>query len=192
LGIRPGFDVLDMVGSDSPSAMYEALAYLRRLGHERIALLVGSSQAGSNNWRKDNYLKFFTEHNLDVHEELIVDVRFDNHGGVEGMTRLLQLPEKPTAVLASNDLIALGALQVANSMGYQVPKDISIMGIDDIYAASLSIPALTTVRKDKYQIGQLAASYLLDRMNPGVDKVKPQILKVPCQLVVRGSTARPE
>ncbi|MBI9048911.1 MAG: LacI family DNA-binding transcriptional regulator [Anaerolineaceae bacterium] len=191
LGIRPGFNTLDMVGSDSPAAMREALAYLVRLGHERIALLLGSSETGSSHSRKNNFLNFFAERDLPVQSEFVVNVRFDNHGGEEGMTQLLQMPEKPTAVIASNDLIALGALQVANSMGYQVPKDISIMGIDDIYAASLSIPALSTVRKDKYQIGKIAANYLIQRMTAAVEQGKQQISKVPCQLVVRGSTTRP-
>ena len=118
-----------------------------------------------------------------------MEVTFDNHGGERGMKRLLELAQIPTAVIASNDLIALGALQVANEMGYQVPKDISIMGIDDIYASSLSIPALTTMRKQKYEIGQKAAEILITRMGSGDEVLRtPSEIRLPCHLVVRGST----
>lgn len=189
LGTRPGFKALDMVGSDTSLAMHKALEYLVRMGHQQIGLLLGSSETGSNLSRKNSFYEFFAERDLPVNPEHVVEVTFDNHGGERGMCRLLELAQIPTAVIASNDLIALGALQVANEMGYQVPKDISIMGIDDIYASSLSIPALTTMRKQKYEIGQKAAELLLTRMGLADDVLlAPREIRFPCHLVVRSST----
>ena len=103
------------------------------------------------------------------------------------MAKLLQLQEPPTAVIANNDLIALGAMQVASEKGYRVPEDISIMGIDDVYAASLAVPPLTTMRKQKYEIGKKAAELLHSRLS-GENNAPPNAIKFPCQLVVRGST----
>jgi LacI family transcriptional regulator len=191
LGNRPGFRKSDMVGSDTEMAIHKALEYLLRLGHQRIGLLLGRSEVTSGFSRQRSFYEFFAKNQLETHPELVVEVTFDNHGGERGMRRLLELSEIPTAVLASNDLIALGALQVAHEMGYQVPKDVSIMGIDDIHAASLSIPALTTMRKPKYEIGQKAARLLLERMQNTNDSLAPRISKCPCQLVVRASTAPP-
>lgn len=189
LGTRPGFKALDMVGSDTSLAIHKALEYLLRIGHQKIGYLLGRSETGSSRYRQESFLKFFADRNLPVNPQHMVEVTFDNHGGQHGMKRLLELPEIPTAVIASNDLIALGALQVSNEMGYQVPKDISIMGIDDIYAASLSIPALTTMRKQKYEIGQKAAEILITRMGPGDEKpAHPSEIRFPCHLIVRGST----
>jgi DNA-binding LacI/PurR family transcriptional regulator len=189
MGLREGYPEIDMVGSDSYGATQKALEYLTRLGHQRIGLLLGQSVYSSVAYRFSSYADFFEHSGIAVDEALVVPVSFDNSGGVNGMRQLLELDKPPTAVLASNDLIAIGALHVAAEMGYRIPEDISIMGIDDIYAASVTIPPLTTVRKQKYELGCQAARLLLDRIQ-SKGPPEPQKVKIPCQLVVRGSTGR--
>jgi len=189
MGLRDGYPDIDMVGSDSYSAAQKALEYLTRLGHQRIGLLLGQSVYSSTHSRLGSYYDFLERSGIPLDERLVVSVTFDNAGGVNGMRRLLELEPHPTAVLASNDLIAIGALHVAAEMGYRIPEDISIMGIDDIYAASVTIPPLTTVRKQKYELGCQAARLLLDRIQ-SKGPPEPQKVKIPCQLVVRGSTGR--
>jgi LacI family transcriptional regulator len=103
------------------------------------------------------------------------------------MAQLLELEQPPTAVLGSNDLIAIGALQLAAERGYRVPFDISIMGIDDIASAAMTFPALSTIRKEKYEIGKVGAQLLLERMQ-GQEFSEARKICVPSQLVVRGST----
>lgn len=188
LGVRSGYDDLDMVGSDSYDATRKALSYLIRLGHHRIALLLGRSETRTNSSRLEGYRESMQQAGLTVDEKLIIPVSFDKYGGQVGMRALLGLSDLPTAVLASNDLIALGALQVCSEMGYHVPEHISIMGIDDIYAASLTIPQLTTMRKQKYEIGQTAARRLLERIKGADDS--PKRITLACQLEVRGSTGK--
>jgi DNA-binding LacI/PurR family transcriptional regulator len=104
------------------------------------------------------------------------------------MLRLLSHAVPPTAVFAANDILAIGALRAAQTLGRRVPGDISIIGMDDIYAASITSPPLTTVVKPKYDIGRQAAQLLIDRM-ASADAPPPQHLLLPCELVVRGSTA---
>ena len=74
------------------------------------------------------------------------------------MRQLIDLPQRPTAVFAVNDIIALGALRAAQTAGVNVPEDISLIGMDDIFAAATSYPPLTTIAKPKYDIGATAGS----------------------------------
>lgn len=187
IGIREGYPNIDMVGSDSYRGVQKALDYLARLGHRRIGMLLGESVNSSMRSRLQSFHEFLERSGLPVDDNLVVPVTFDNAGGMQGMKRLLELDEIPTAVLASNDLVAIGALHVANDLGYRVPEDISIMGMDDIYAASLTIPPLTTMKKQKYELGKQAAGLLLKRLH-SLDGGPPQKISLPCQLVVRGST----
>ncbi len=189
MGLRDEYPRIDMVGSDSYGATQKALEYLTRLGHQRIGLLLGQSMHSSMRSRLNSYNEFFERNGIALNENWVAPVSFDNAGGMNGMKQLLELDPCPTAVLASNDLIAIGALHVAAEMGYRIPEDISIMGIDDIYAASVTIPPLTTIRKQKYEMGRQAASLLLERMQGGGPE-GPRVVKIPCQLIVRGSTGR--
>ena len=94
----------------------------------------------------------------------------------------------PTAVFAANDILAVGALKAAEVMNFRVPEDISIVGMDDIYAAAMTSPALTTVAKPKYENGTQAAQFLLERMSND-ELPDPRHVKTTCELVIRESTA---
>lgn len=189
MGLRAEYPKIDMVGSDSYNATQKALEYLTRLGHQRIGLLLGQSMHSSMHSRLSSYYEFFERSGIAPNEQWVVPVSFDSSGGMVGMKQLLELDQHPTAVLASNDLIAIGALHIAAQLGYRIPEDISVMGIDDIYAASATIPPLTTIRKQKYEMGYQAAKLLLERMQ-GKGMEEPRVVKIPCELIVRGSTGR--
>jgi len=189
MGLRDEYPRIDMVGSDSYGATQKALEYLTRLGHQRIGLLLGQSMHSPMRSRLNSYYEFFQRSGISLNEQWIVPVSFDNSGGMNGMKRLLELDPCPMAVLASNDLIAIGALHVAAQMGYRIPENISIIGMDDIYAASVTIPPLTTIRKQKYEMGYQAARLLLERMQEK-SLEQPRIVKIPCELIVRGSAGR--
>jgi LacI family transcriptional regulator len=121
---------------------------------------------------------------------LIVTTTFTQEGGYTAMQQLLALPDRPTAVFAVNDIIALGALQAAHAAGLRVPEQISIIGMDDIFAAATTFPPLTTIAKPKYEIGATAARYLLDRIDgKAPDEARHQLL--PSVLEARRSTMPP-
>lgn len=106
------------------------------------------------------------------------------------MEKLLSLKNPPTAVFAANDSIAIGALKAAKMMSWRVPEDISIIGMDDIYASTVTSPELTTIAKPKYEIGVNAARILLNCIE-NESHTATEKLKMACDLMIRGSTAPP-
>lgn len=189
LGTGDHYAGYDAVGSDSESGQLEALNFLYQLGHRRIGLITGFSMRGRMMIRYNSYVSFLAQHALRLDKHLIVHGDFTIQGGTDAMTQLLALPEPPTAVFAANDILAIGALQGAHASGRRVPDDVSIVGMDDIYAAATTSPPLTTVRKPKYETGAEAARLLLARLNGDQSPAKNH--KLACVLVERGSTAPP-
>jgi len=186
LGLSPDYPDFDIVGSDSHGATLSALEYLFQLGHRRIALLHGRPQGRPRQARLEACKEFFQMHQLAIPPEWIIEVPYAHAGGELGMRKLAQLQPRPTAILASNDVIAIGALHAAVTLGLKIPNDLSLMGIDDIDAASLTIPQLSTICKPKYRIGEQAARLLLERIR-GTSS-SPRRIAIPSQLVKRSST----
>lgn len=180
----------DTVSSDSAQAGRLAMEHLISLGHRRIGLIAGPNRRRKSHTHRDTYIRIHEEHRLPVDPDLIVQSEFSEEGGYLAMQELLALPEPPTAVFAVNDIIALGALQAAQVAGLPVPDAISIIGMDDIFAAATTYPPLTTIAKPKYEIGALAASFLLERIDGRVITT-PRHPLLPCTLELRGSTAPP-
>lgn len=187
LGSGDNYPEFDSVGSDTEEATQQALAHLLALGHRRIALIAGRSRRRREFARTTSYRRFHAQHALPLDESLVIECEFSDQDGYAAMCRLLDMPQPPTAVFAANDILAIGALKAAQAMQRHVPDDVSIIGMDDIYAAVMTSPALTTITKPKYDIGATAAQLLLARMNGGT--AAPSHLKLPCQFMTRASTA---
>lgn len=188
LGSGTYYPDFDSVGSNTRNAVAESLSYLYDLGHRRIGLCAGRSRNNTERLRYDGYITFHARHGLPLDENLIIETEFSEQAGYDAMLRLMQNDQPPSAVFAANDILAIGVLRAAQAVGCHVPGDVSIMGMDDIYAASITSPALTTVVKPKYDIGRQAAKLLITRMTDD-ETPPPQHLLLPCQLVTRGSTA---
>ena len=183
------FPDFDTVSSDSAQASRLAVEHLIELGHKRIGLIAGPLRRRKSYTHRDTYVKVCREYGLSVEPNLMVETVFSQEGGYEAMQRLL--PLRPTAVFAVNDIIALGALRAAQNSGLHVPDDISIIGMDDIFAAATTYPPLTTIAKPKYEIGATAARFLLERIgNTVADEKRHPLLS--CRLECRGSTTRPK
>jgi len=190
LGLRDDYPSFDMVGSDSYGGTLEALDYLFRLGHRRIGLIEGRPSGGRRQARLQGYLEFLRRQQLPVDSSLIVEAPFDRPGGERAMRALLALPQPPTAVLAANDILAMGAMQAAHAAGLHIPADLSIVGMDDIYPAATTTPPLTTMAKAKYDTGRRAAQLLLERIE-GRAPAEARREVIPCRLIERGSAAAP-
>lgn len=191
VGAQGNYPNFDSVGSDSYNAVINALTYLTRLGHSKIGLLLGRHEGLPNPSRLRGYRDFLAHAGLPYDPQLVIEVPFEHQGGNTGMEKFLALPEIPTAVLAANDIIAIGALHAANAHHLRIPQDISIMGIDGISSAATMIPPLTTMVKQKYEIGALAASLLIERLR-GQYNGEPRRHLLPCKLVERASTGQNE
>lgn len=188
LGSEEGYPGYDSVGSATNEAVDAALEYLYRLGHRRIGLIAGRSRRRTSTNRYYSYVAFLAKKQLQLDEALIVHTEFSLEAGASAMRALLSLAEPPTAVFAANDIIAIGAMQTAQAMHWCIPEDISIIGMDNIYAAATTSPPLTTIAKPKYEIGAHAARMLLTRLGGDTDS-PARHLQLPCTLIERGSTA---
>jgi len=126
---------------------------------------------------------------LPVPSGFVQEADFNKHAGHEKAKILLQMKNRPTAIFAANDLIALGALAALREAGLRCPEDVSLVGFDNLDDSDTTIPALTTVDQFAYQIGAKAAQTVIDRMQ-GNGSTARHTLLTPV-LRVKGSTARP-
>ena len=149
---------------DWPGATTEVVTYLAGLGHRRIALVVPSRSDARVGNREDWYRPALVRAGLGPERALILRDAMSLEGGHGAGQRLLALEPRPTAAICHNDVMAIGLLQACAERGVRVPRDLSIVGWDDVPYASLVTPPLTTVRVPRYELGQAAARRLLDLM----------------------------
>ncbi|MDX1416148.1 MAG: LacI family DNA-binding transcriptional regulator [Candidatus Promineifilaceae bacterium] len=191
LGSHEDYPDFDIVGTDSHSGTYQALEHLYELGHRRIGLIRGRRQSRPGHSRLLGYKDFHRTHGLVYDPSLVIQVPFDEEGGREALRRLINSSEPPTAVVAANDILAIGVLQEVHEVGLRIPEQLSIVGMDDIRAASATTPPLTTVAKPKYEMGRQAARFLLDRLHNRPD-FGPRRHLFSGKLQRRGSTGPPD
>ena len=180
----------DLIEADHVQGAYDATRYLISLGHTRIACVAGPDTLLPSGGRVIGYQKALKEAGICLCEDYIVNSDFTSEGGFTAFQKLLTMTPKPTAIFASNDLMAIGGICAANQAGVKIPEDLSVIGYDDIALASYSTPPLTTIAQPKYQIGQLTAKTLVDRIIRPEAEVNRTMLKP--ELVIRKSTARPK
>ncbi len=181
------------VGNDSVGGIKLALNRFWELGHRRIGLITGGSHRATASSRQEAYYQFHEEKGIAVDEALIAWTEFgvrtaDSIGFArEAATALLMRSDRPSAILASNDVLALAVLQVARANDIRVPEELSVIGMDDIFSASVSAPALTTVAKQRYENGRVAADKLLTLMQgKSLEEQKNTLLA--CRLIERETT----
>lgn len=181
----------NFVLNDQQMGAIEAFEYLIALGHKKIAFLQGN-KSYSYDLKKEVYYKILKEQNIDIVEDYIIEVNTGN--GIETvdismdavLERLLK-PNPPTAIFACNDWMALGALHACQKLNIDVPKQMSIIGYDNISITQMSEPKLTTVDQNTYKLGMLSAQILYENIEQGISTNKKIILDT-C-LIKRGSCA---
>jgi LacI family transcriptional regulator len=128
------------------------------------------------------------EAKMKVNETLIVEGDFHTTGGYKATQILLEQRPRPTAIFASNDMSAFGAMDAIRHAGLKIPKDISVIGFDDIPQASTTYPKLTTVRQPLHELGSLAVKLLLEQISS--PESKPKQVTLETSLIVRDSCCR--
>ena len=174
------------VGATNWQGAYNATEYLLKIGHLRIGFISGAMDLGAAIDRLEGYKAALRAHHMIEEPQLIYSGTFFQPDGYAGASALLDLDNPPTAIFASNDVMAMGAMDAVRSRGLRVPEDISILGFDDIPQAELVRPALTTVRQPLEQMGRVATQMLLDMLKNPEKKVNR--LELPTELIVRSST----
>ena len=186
--------VRNTVSTDTVGGVKKALTYLHSMGHERIGILLGGSVSQITN-RKRAYLDFYQDAGLEVEQRLIVDVPFKTRASdtfliaKELIVDLMRSWKRPSAIFASNDMLGLAALQMAQIEGLEVPRDLSVVGKDDLFSAESASPALTSVSKHRFEVGARAAKNLLNQINSDGSAAKEVVNEcVECSLVIRDSS----
>jgi len=161
----------------------EAVEYLIGLGHQRIGFIGGRVELESANQRLSGYRNALEEAGIPVDEQLIVSGDYTTKTGVEGGQKLLLLEDRPTAIFASNDQMAMGVYQIAEEMELHIPGDFSLVGFDNIPESKYL--GLTTVDQFISEMGYAATQMLIRIINEIPEE--NQTLKIKTQLVVRNS-----
>jgi LacI family transcriptional regulator len=179
---------LDVVMVDAIQGSIDAVEYLYELGHRRIGIVGGLRTTSSGRLRYQGYCQALERCGLPIEEQLITEGEFTYDGGQKCMNELLSDPLPPTAVFATSDVMALGAMRAIEDAGLRIPADISLIGFDDIVDASRVRPSLTTVAQPIYEMGVTSAEILFTRIETkGQFPRKKAVLKH--EIVVRESTS---
>jgi LacI family transcriptional regulator len=149
------------VGPDNSIGAYEAVRHLIRLGHRRIAYIQGPLQYQCSHDRHAGYQQALAEADIEVDPTLVVQGDFSTPSGYAAAMKLLDLPERPTAIFAANDQMAYGVLAAGRTLQIKLPEELAVIGFDDTALALHMVPALTTVRQPFQEMGKSAAELLL-------------------------------
>lgn len=177
------------VGFRNREAAARVAGYLLDMGHRRIAMIAG--ETGSNDRARERVTgvrEALQARGLELDAARLLEAPYTFDAGRQAMRTLAHLDPAPTAIICGNDVLAIGAINEARSLGLQVPAQVSITGFDDLQISSLIIPALTTVRVPTRELGQQAALHLLSLIAGAA--VNP-LRELAVELIVRDSTAPP-
>jgi DNA-binding LacI/PurR family transcriptional regulator len=177
------------VNVDNGHGMELALRHLTGLGHRRIAF-VGDPEHGDIRERETAYEEFLAARRLELPPGYLQHTRSTFAGGVEAFEALMALPERPTAVAAATDVLAVGILHAAAERGIAVPDEFSVTGFDDIAFAAMTVPSLTTVRMPVDKMIKAAVAMAVDKRLRNAAGTPRGLRMFKPTIVVRRSTAR--
>lgn len=179
------------VHMDDVAAAREMTEHLIGLGHKRIGFIVGEPRYGASQARREGYLAAMKAHGLPVSEGLVRQGDFTFQSGMVEAKALLALPDRPTAIFASNDDMALGCVAAIAEAGLMTPGDVSVAGFDDSPSSRFSRPQLTTVRQPVAEMSSVAAKLLIAQAKTNEASERPEDILLPFELIHRASTAPP-
>lgn len=182
-----GIDISKVL-ADNRGGGYTATEHLLSLGHRRIGVICPPMHSHPIVMRLEGYRQALTDWGERPYQPTLISTVnvYGFEEGYEAALKLLQGPEQITAIFALTDVLALGAIKAAHTLGLSVPKDVSIVGFDDVPVASYSSPALTTIAQPISRMGETAVQLLLEQIQS--DTLSNTEVILPTQLIVRQST----
>ncbi len=173
------------VAIDHADGMRQAVSHLASLGHTRIAYLSCAPHINLSQEKRAAFYMAMNDHGLKVREEYVIEGKdFSEFSGVEGMNKMLSLPEKPTAVIGINDMMITGAMQSIMRLGYTIPGDFSLIGFDNSFITDLVVPSITSIKYHYGTYGQRLIGVALDAIE---GKHPPKLTMVKPSLVIKNS-----
>jgi LacI family transcriptional regulator len=179
------------VSATNHQGAYDAVSYLIELGHRRIGFIAGTMLVGSAHARLTGYEAALAGNGIALDPSLIYHGDFFQRSGLEGGNTLLSLPNPPTAIFASNDVMAFGVYEAIRARGLRIPQDVSVVGFDDIPQATQMHPALTTVRQPLQEMGRIATQRLFSWIEHDLEQPL-EFLYLPTELILRDSACPPD
>lgn len=181
---------VDTVVIGNEAGGYDAVSHLIELGHKKIAILTSSLQFSSFDERQKGYERALKESGIEIDKRLIKEGDPRSSETAKALTaELLKLENRPTAIFATNNLMTLGVLEALNQYNLKIPKDISVIGFDDMPWSKAITPPLTVVKQPAYEMGRKAADLFFKRVADPTRKPLEVVLDP--QLIIRESTAPP-
>ena len=189
--VVPGFPAdsrhsIASVNSDSYKCVQRAVSYLIKLGHRKIAFILGRMTSMFSIDRLEAYRTAFQENGLSYDPKYLAESDFSKEDGFRLMGELLDLPDPPTSVICINDNVTPGALQQIKRRGLKIPEDISVVAIGSSDILDLFEPPLTTIKTPVIQVGRTAAHVLIQLIETGYRAQKH--VGIPAELIIRDST----
>jgi DNA-binding LacI/PurR family transcriptional regulator len=177
---------VDLVRTDDVAGSRDATAHLIEKGYEPIGMIGGPQGTSPSDHRLEGYRAALVAAGVRFDPKIVAIGDFTRTGGEKAMRELLARERRPRAVFCANDLMAIGAMDAAREAGLRVPRDVALMGYDDIEAASLVTPALSTVVNPADEMGHECARLLLERMSDERGGARREVV-IPHRLVLRAS-----
>ncbi len=179
----------DKVVVDDFTGAFEATEYLIKTGCRRIAHFAAPQHLKIGYLRQRGYISALEKNCIPVDDDLII--KCDTHNEALDITyKIMALTNPPDAIFAVNDLTATGVLKVLKRLQLRVPEDISVVGFTDGLVSTVTDPPMTTVSQHGFEMGQIAAKILLQRIENGMENFKPQTEVLKTDLVIRESTKK--
>lgn len=169
---------------DDYQGSYLATSHLVQLGHQRIAMI--AEKIRSNHQRVVGYKDVLGEYDLPLYDEYVIYTEATHQRGYEAAMKLLSLENRPTAIFASNDLLATGIIKAAKNSDIEVPNKLSVVGFDNTILSTVITPALTTIAQPVQEMASKVVDLLMEEMEQP-SKYKQRLLFTP-ELIIRDST----
>ena len=180
----------DTVEVDNEVAGREAVHHLYELGHRRIGFIMGPRDTSTSRDRHNGAIRWLAERGMQEDSNSTIWGAFTHASGYSSLLTLLNTGNPPTGVVCGNDTIAIGVLEAARKRGIDVPRQLSVIGFDDIPTAGWEMIQLTTIRQPIAEMASMAARRLVERIRGG-DNMAPRHDRLPVSLVQRHTTAPP-
>ena len=189
LGHSNGQIQCSTISVDNEAGAYKAAAHVLGHGHQRIGIITGPENSPDNKGRLQGYQKALLDAGISLPQNMVVPGNFEYEGGRIAIHKLLEGNSRPSAVLAANDEMAIGAIDAAQQRSLKVPEDLAVIGFDDIQMSALTHPSLTTVRQPMQLLGEAAVTLLFDQLQNSNGHPRHKVLDT--RLVIRQSCGCP-
>jgi DNA-binding LacI/PurR family transcriptional regulator len=186
--LRPGISLLKV---DYHHGIRQGVQHLAALGHRSISFIRGPMGLHSAQSRVDAFAQSLQECGIASGPQSIIEGNHTMEGGIAAMENILAAKRRPTAIMCSNDMTAIGVLHRLYRAGLRVPDDFSVIGFDDIHIAEVTIPPLTTIQMSRFELARAAVTALRTHVEESPDSTQKREFSIQTNLIVRESTGFP-